>query len=289
MDGVLLEANAGFRRLLPATCAQPIGATVARYFTQPSFADLIAASAQEGQDGYRGLLTIGDYAATTRTLRGRVWQSGRRIRVLAEYDIDELERLTDVMLELNREASVAQLSLTRANVTMQRREVQLLETSYTDALTGVGNRRKLDQALAAELSRVQRSGGALSVIMTDIDHFKLINDEFGHAIGDKVLAHFGTLLRTHTRITDIVARFGGEEFVALLPYTDLAHAQLKAEQLRGALALDLIAPLLNPVTASFGVVEYAAPETGAELLRRVDAALYKAKADGRNRVVAENR
>lgn len=284
-NGVLLEANAGFLRLLPASCSQPIGARIARFFVQPAFAFLGAAVDKDANDGYCGLMTIGDYAGKTRTLYGRVWRTPIGIQVLAEYDIAELERLADAMLDLSRESSVSHHALSRANVALQQREVQMVETSLTDALTGVGNRRKLDQALAAEISRVRRNGGSLSAIMTDVDHFKRVNDVFGHGAGDKVLARVGELLRSQTRATDIVTRFGGEEFVVLMPHTTLAQAASKAGQLRSMLAGQIMEPLENAVTASFGVAELADEEDQEAFLGRIDTALYQAKADGRNRVV----
>jgi diguanylate cyclase (GGDEF)-like protein len=122
--------------------------------------------------------------------------------------------------------------------------------------------------------------------MTDIDHFKQVNDEFGHGVGDKVLEWFGALLKRQTRSTDIVARFGGEEFLVLMPNAGLAQAVAKAEQLRIALAAEVIEPLVRPVTSSFGVAELSQDEDRDSFLSRVDAALYKAKAGGRNRVIA---
>ena len=286
-DGVLIEANAGFLRLLPPGLAEPIGARVARMFIQPSFAALMGATmSKDGHDSYHGLLTIGDYGGMSRTLRGRVWRTATGLRVLAEYDIAELERLNDAMLELNKESTVAQHTLAQSNVSLMRFQGQLVEESFTDALTGVGNRRKLEQALAVEVSRVRRGAGSLSVIMADIDHFKRVNDTHGHGAGDKVLANFGTLLKTQTRATDVVARFGGEEFIVLMPHTSLAQAMSKAEQFRAALAAQVIEPLTEPVTSSFGVAELSREEEGQSLLSRVDAALYQAKESGRNRVIA---
>ena len=283
-DGVLLEANAAFLRLLPAACSPPLGAKITRFFIQPGFAALAAAK-PAGLACYRGLMTIGDPAGKTRTLHGQVWRSATGIRVLAEYDIAELEMLNDAMLDLNREASVAQHSLARSNVALKQREAQIVETSLTDALTGLGNRRRLDEALAMEISRVRRVGGSLSAIMSDIDHFKRVNDEYGHGGGDRVLERFGALLKQNTRPTDIVARFGGEEFFVLMPHTGLAQAASKAEQLRIALESELIAPLTRPVTSSFGAAELFSGEDAKSFLGRVDAALYEAKKSGRNRVV----
>jgi diguanylate cyclase (GGDEF)-like protein len=288
-DGVLLEANAGLLRIIGA---QPIGSKIGRFFIQPSFAMLTAALNRDG-GGYEGLLTIGDFAGMTRTLRGRVWRADRTVMVLAEFDITELERINDAMLSLNRESSVAQYSLSQSNMileesnaTMAQREGQFVVDSLTDALTGVGNRRKLDQALASEIERVRRGEGPLSAIMADVDHFKRVNDDYGHGAGDKVLAQFGALLSSHTRATDVVARFGGEEFIVLLPHTGLSLAITKAEQFRNALASQTIEPLTTAVTSSFGVAELLSGENSESLLRRVDSALYRAKEGGRNRVMA---
>jgi two-component system cell cycle response regulator len=284
--GVLLEANAGFLRLLPPGCGQPVGAIAARFFIQPPFSALCAAPADPGKESYRGLMTIGDYEGKTRTLLGRVWRTCAGVRVLAEYDIAELERLNDAMLDLNREASDARQALARANVALRQREAQSALASLTDALTGLGNRRRLDEALAIEIGRAVRTGGKLGAVMADIDHFKRVNDRYGHGAGDKVLARVGALLKSQTRATDIVARFGGEEFMVLMPLASLEQSAAKAEQLRRALSAQPIDPLPEPVTASFGVAELRTGEDAESFLERVDAALYAAKRGGRDRVVA---
>ena len=285
-EGVLLEANAGFLRLLPEDCASPVGAMATRFFIQPAFSVLLAASENASTESYLGLMTIGDYLGRTRTLNGRVWRTAFGVRVLAEYDIAELEKLYELTLDLNRQASDAQSTLARANVALKQREAQSAAASLTDALTGLGNRRRLDQALAIEISRAARTGGTLSAIMADVDHFKRVNDVYGHGAGDKVLARVGAILKSKTRATDIVARFGGEEFVVLMPLSGLGQAAAKAEQLRCALAAEHIEPLAVPVTSSFGVAELIPGEDGEAFLHRVDAALYSAKEGGRNRVAA---
>ena len=284
-NGVLLRANAGFLRLLPAGPEPLVGARVSRFFIQPGFVSLVKAIDDDPPEGYRGAMTIGDLAGVMRTLRGHAWRSDIGIELIAEYDIAELERLNDAILDLNKEASIAQYALTSANARLKQREGRIAEEAMTDALTGVGNRRRLDQALALEIGRARRDGTALSAIMADIDHFKRVNDEYGHSSGDKVLTRLGTLLRSQTRPTDIVARFGGEEFVVLMPNAGIAEALSRAEQLRTALAAEVVAPLPMPVTASFGVAELAGGEDATSLLHRVDVAMYQAKEGGRNRVV----
>jgi hypothetical protein len=162
--GTLIEANAGFLRLLGAAGSQPTGVRVPQFFIQPDFATLMRKPA--GPDGqiHRGLLTFGDRLGQTRSLQGRVWRRDRRLLMLAEYDITELEQLYDTVLALNREYANAQLELAQINLKLQQREAQILAASLTDPLTGVGNRRRLEQALAVEANRAaERTGGAFAL------------------------------------------------------------------------------------------------------------------------------
>jgi diguanylate cyclase (GGDEF)-like protein/PAS domain S-box-containing protein len=163
-------------------------------------------------------------------------------------------------------------------------EAEVRRLALTDPLTGVGNRRRLDEALRTEISRMHRYDGRLSAVMTDLDHFKRINDRHGHQVGDQVLQEFARLLQSHCRDIDLVARFGGEEFVILMPEVGLDEARACAERMRATLAQATIPPLAEPVTASFGVAELAPGEDGEALLRRADEALYAGKAAGRDRV-----
>ena len=284
-DGTLIEANAGFLKIIDGEGPQKIGARVARFFIQPDFATLVRAHGGADGEVHRGLLTMGNYLGRSRSLRARLWRVNGQLRLLAEYDIAELEQLYDTVLELNRDYAGAQFELAQTNLKLQQREAQILAVSLTDPLTGVGNRRRLEQALALEISRAERTGGKLCAFMADLDHFKRVNDAYGHEAGDKVLAAFSDLLRRCTRATDIVARFGGEEFVVLMPATDLAQAVVTAKRVREALAACHIEPLSDPVTASFGVAELAVGELGPTLLGRADNALYQAKRSGRNRVI----
>ncbi len=287
--GTLIDANAGFLRLLGATGSQPIGARVPLFFIQPDFATLIRRQVDPDGQVYRGLLTIGDRLGPTRSLQGRVWRVDGRLLMLAEYDIAELEQLYDTVLALNREYANAQLELAQVNLKLQQRERQILAASLTDPLTGVGNRRRLEQAITVEVNRAERTGGGLCAVMADLDRFKRVNDTYGHEAGDKVLAAFGDVLRRRTREIDIAARFGGEEFIVLMPTTSLQDATAAAERIRAAVAELRVEPMPEPITASFGVAERLAGEPGDALLRRVDAALYEAKRLGRNRVMAAGR
>ena len=161
----------------------------------------------------------------------------------------------------------------------------------TDPLTGVHNRRYLTESLGKEVRRAQRYHTPLSVILADIDHFKRVNDMFGHLQGDTVLVEFGRLLQKDLRVHDVAARFGGEEFVILLPGTELAGAKVVAERVRSAVEAHEFSGMNGErVTSSFGVAEVQldAEESPAQLLSAADAALYRAKGAGRNRVAVRD-
>lgn len=158
----------------------------------------------------------------------------------------------------------------------------------TDDLTGLVNRRRFIEALQAEIERARRFGSLLTVILTDLDDFKRVNDEFGHHGGDIVLRSFADLMRSHMREVDVPGRIGGEEFAILLPETDAEGAASVAERMRqslGAVSLPVEGDRSVRVTASFGVASLQAAQSGDDLLRAADAALYQAKADGKNRVI----
>ncbi|MEI2783311.1 MAG: diguanylate cyclase [Candidatus Competibacter sp.] len=165
----------------------------------------------------------------------------------------------------------------------KRLEEKLRRLAITDPLTGAFNRRYLLQVMETEISRVQRYARPLSLIMFDIDHFKRINDTFGHDRGDIVLKGIAALTRQRLRHSDIFARWGGEEFMVLAPETALPHAIALAETLRAALR-DSPFPDIGPVTASFGVAEYRPDETADQWLKRVDERVYQVKREGRDHI-----
>lgn len=174
---------------------------------------------------------------------------------------------------------------------------RLMRSGFTDVLTGWHNRRYLSVRLNEELARARRDGTRLVCLMLDIDHFKRVNDNWGHAAGDAVLREIAQRVESQVRASDVAARYGGEEFVVLLPGTDVASAMLLAERIRGAVSRE---PVALPggegvtITASIGISEVQpAPEAedlktvGDSLIARADVALYAAKSAGRDRVVVE--
>ena len=168
------------------------------------------------------------------------------------------------------------------------RQVQQLELlAQTDALTGVANRRAFDHRLRLDLAAITRNDQPLSLLLLDVDYFKLYNDCHGHPAGDAVLAAIGAVLKESAgRPTDFSARIGGEEFAILMPNTDVLGAQVIAERIRAHLAMRALAhdesPIAEHVTVSIGVTVARAGETPANVASRADQALYQAKRDGRN-------
>ena len=169
---------------------------------------------------------------------------------------------------------------------------QGLELAITDGLTGLYNRRYMEGHLATLVEEAANTGKSVALLIFDIDYFKAVNDTYGHAAGDMVLKEFAERISGNVRSVDLACRLGGEEFVVVMPDTDLAYAMTIAERLRQCVAakpfrLDETGRTLD-VTVSIGIgVTHGPHDTVAKLLERADQGLYRAKRDGRNRVVAE--
>ncbi len=176
----------------------------------------------------------------------------------------------------------SQVGVSLENLTLYRR---LAEQATTDELTSLANRRRFNEVLEAEVERANRFGHPLALLMADIDDFKPVNDSEGHSAGDRALTFVGRVLREETRSVDEPARYGGEEFTVLLPETDLAGALDVAERVRARIEAESADPY---VTASFGVAMLAGAGDGQTLVDRADAALYRAKGAGKNRVEADD-
>lgn len=174
----------------------------------------------------------------------------------------------------------------RVNAALRTKQMQdlLIKHAKIDPLTGLPNRRALDERLQQEWARLLRHNGHLSVIMADIDHFKGVNDLFGHLVGDEVLRHVARLLAESCRESDLAARYGGEEFVVITPETTLHDAAGLAERLRARVCTEPLEALGQAVavTVSFGVASHEGHESPDAMIQAADKALYRAKANGRN-------
>jgi diguanylate cyclase (GGDEF)-like protein len=154
---------------------------------------------------------------------------------------------------------------------------------HTDGLTQLNNRLRLDEALEYEIDQIQKDGRTFSIILLDIDHFKKVNDTYGHLAGDEVLKKLADVLQKNFRAIDIPGRWGGDEFLVLLPQLDKRQACKIVERVRMGIEITEF-PYVGGITCSFGVAEYTAKGTIKDLIAKADKALYMAKAGGRNRV-----
>ncbi len=213
-----------------------------------------------------GFVTL--FVVSSRALSGRYEREYRELVVLRNELEQRVQKRTQELEEANR---------------------RLAEMSSTDSLTGLANRRAFLEASERELHRAARSGQHCSVVMVDLDHFKQVNDRHGHAAGDAMLKAAASSLRAVLRGEDLVARWGGEEFILFLPNTDSGAALSVAEKAR--LALAAAAPAgdggTGCVTGSFGIATHRAGRTLESTIDAADHALYRAKEAGRNRVVVE--
>jgi diguanylate cyclase (GGDEF)-like protein len=217
-------------------------------------------------------------------LRGWLYRDALDLRV---------EAITAIMVVCSSmwfAAAAGYISRLRLRLRQSLAQIEALATR--DGLTGLWNRRHIDLQLESEIKRAERSGSPLCVAMVDVDHFKAINDRFGHPAGDEVLKLMAGCMAGAVRSGDQVGRFGGEEFLLVLPGTSMAQAQALAERLRTRLeALDtheMLHAAGVTLSASFGLAAWRGGESASELVRRADQAMYRAKAGGRNRVEADS-
>jgi len=222
----------------------------------------------------------GHYWVSTTILPFMDTQGRPQQYVSVRTDITAIKEAEE-MLESNQERLEELVAQRTAE--LAEREAAFQRLSETDMLTGVANRRKFDETLAAEISRAQRHGSPLTLVMLDIDHFKSLNDRYGHQTGDAVLVEFARIIATHIRAHDFFARWGGEEFAILATHANAEETRQFADKLR-ILVADHPFAGVGQVTVSMGVSVYQPDETVDALLARADRALYAAKAGGRNRV-----
>ena len=212
-------------------------------------------------------------------------QQGSFVQLLGTSRNIQKRKLHELELQQARDqAQAARLALIEANRVLSSANKKLQALATTDSLTGIFNRRTFETRLDEEMARSFRYGSALSLVMFDIDNFKSINDSHGHQVGDEVLVEICQRISRHLRRSDILARWGGEEFMVLLPHCNDVKGRKLAEKLRNLIVTEPIG-LVQSASASFGVTQLQEGEERDHLLQRLDGALYQAKTLGRNRVV----
>lgn len=231
------------------------------------------------------LLNFNTMEGTTQTYHFHFYPSGDEILAFGHLDVAEIESLSQELVSANQELNNLMRQLNMKNLELKRANEKITELTRTDPLTQLANRRYFDERIDEMVSLANRKSQPLSLIMTDIDKFKRVNDTFGHDAGDRVLVGYAQLMKKTTRAEDLVARFGGEEFIILLPLTDIHQARSLAERIRTEIARQDLLENGHLVTSSFGVSQLAEDETIERFIKRADGALYKAKESGRNRTV----
>lgn len=205
------------------------------------------------------------------------------VAILISMAVSMANRFTSMYTKLETEVAERTAELSEANR-------QLAEAARVDHLTGLLNRRGFTEEAEAEIRRMFRSGKSFALVLADVDHFKQFNDQHGHVCGDRVLKRVAAILGERTRDVDQVARWGGEEFILLLPETDADGAAVLAEKLRDAVASNLFAfdDLRLSITMTFGVAAFRKGESLDSCIARADTALYHGKEGGRNKVMIGN-
>ena len=259
---------------------------------ESNFDLLVVSLSLQGSDGLRLCSQVRSLERTRHLPVIILVEPGDEARLLRGLDmgindylmrpIDRHELLARVRTQIKRK---------RHSDFLRHRLAESVELSITDALTGLHNRRYMEGHLRTLVSEAIRTSGKLSMLVADIDHFKNVNDTYGHDVGDAVLKEFAVRLKRNTRGVDLACRLGGEEFVIIMPDTDVARAYQVGERLRACVAADNF-PISEDqsvrVTASVGIGTLERPDDTPEtIFKRADNALYTAKRRGRNRVVAD--
>ncbi len=221
------------------------------------------------------------------SLSAFIFNTGSHLVFFCEKPMPVGGEIIEKLSALNMEVTSMARELQRKNRELEKANATITQLMNTDPLTGIANRRFFMENLTRALSLSARHGTSLSVVMADLDHFKKINDTWGHNTGDEVLKAFGEILQKASRREDLPARLGGEEFMVILPHTSSREAAAFAERVRQKLEESTFGIHDLRVTGSFGVAELLPQETPENLLKRADQALYSAKEGGRNRVVEE--
>jgi diguanylate cyclase (GGDEF)-like protein len=231
------------------------------------------------------LLNIKTVEGATQTYHFYFYNSGKQILAFGHLDVDGIESLSQELVSANQELNNLMRQLYMKNQELERANEKITELTRTDPLTQLANRRYFDERIKEMYSLARRKSQPLSLVMTDIDKFKRVNDTFGHDAGDRVLVGYADMMKKTLRSEDLAARFGGEEFIILLPLTTLHQARVLAERIRTEIARHDFLENGHSVTASFGVSQLAADETIQQFIKRADSALYQAKESGRNQTV----
>ncbi len=286
-DGAIRARNRAARHVFPLDPANNFGSTIWDYLVGSDVRHLREwFSRPVDQFGGCILLNLADGQQNPITVEVGLLRCGEAIVLLGTPERRHDSILQTEILKLTNDLSLMVRDSVQKNRQLQDANQTIARLARTDPLTGLANRRTLDETFQREIARAHRHGQCLSVIMADLDRFKSINDQYGHVAGDQVLAGAASIFKTQVRPFDLAVRYGGEEFILLLPGPSTAHAVGIAERIRTQVAQMIVPASPSPITISMGVATWRTGETLDQLVVRADAALYDAKRAGRDCVRA---
>jgi diguanylate cyclase (GGDEF)-like protein len=277
-EGQVVEFNQGFLAVAAEAKAEGAGMRL----TKPDRAEL--RRAEIGLDGkaYSGPIVLAGSSDGWGALSGSIYRSGSGWLLAAEVGVSAYQQLNGVIERLGRELEDAERTLARRNQALQKALEEVEALKRQDTLTGLANRRSLDDRIAEEIGRWERYRRPLGLILMEMDDFGGVNENYGREVGDELLHHVATVITHSVRTTDLAARYGGLEFAMLLPETNEMGALIVAERLRMELEGQIILPMTRPLTASFGVAMLLPGESRQELYARAGRAVGNSKKSGRN-------
>lgn len=281
--GLLSYRRANYSKMLLVLCISPVFALVSNLLFNSRNADF----AYYSPEIYLTLVWI--FAISGLTLKQALLTASVSLLAVLAFTLTDalqpgVQRLHGIWLLASFSFGLlCAYMLEKAHKRMFLQQNQLALSASIDGLTGLWNRARIEQLFSEEIIRAQRYDTRFAIILIDIDHFKLVNDNHGHAVGDAVLRQFASLLSGNVRAVDRVGRWGGEEFLVLLPEVGVQQAMTVARTLQ-SMVRECEFTSVGHKTASFGVTEYLNDQSVHDMLERADRALYQAKASGRDRI-----
>jgi diguanylate cyclase (GGDEF)-like protein len=287
-DGTIRFRNRAANRIFPGDPASGTRMKIWDFMVcsgAESFASRLSGPAASNDGPFR--LNLSDGRSDPLTLEASLVDCSGGFLLLGAAEERHALRLQAERQTLANQLATMARELARKNKELEAANQAIEHIARTDALTGLSNRRTLDELLSREIARANRQHQPLTLILADVDHFKGINDTYGHAVGDQVLSALGRIFGSQVRPYDVAARFGGEEFVLVFPGTECHDGVAIAERLRRQIGAIQVPNGPERITISLGVATLIENDSAEAFLARADAALYRAKDGGRNRVEAE--
>ena len=282
-DGTIRELNRAAQRIFPANLAGNPGSKLWDYLVCSDTEHLRQRLSElESARDATFLLNLAEGEQSPITWEARLLRCDGAFLLLATEEEHHDSLFQNEILRLTNDLSIAIREAAQKNRELKNANETIEKLARIDSLTGLANRRMLEETLPREVSRAGRLNENLSVIFVDVDHFKQINDDFGHKAGDQVLAQLGAIFKGQLRSYALAARFGGDEFVLLLPGNTKEEAIVIAERIRENIGALVMPEYPRQVAVTMGIAAFVAGETGEEFVARADKALYRAKAKGRN-------